>query len=231
MEPLRLPGVLRGPCHSPVPPVPLGRLERRGRWQRRDSCVYESAASCTAVEWHLCLLPTQGGHRAPAWAALTAPCSGAPFADAIAGGSLRCDHAPSETAQLPRAVWSRPPGVSPHVPQNASEHLPLLPTAWPARSANVLGVSGKALSLNGMKLTVLEDPQHSGCLPGDAPAGSSGSRSLCLGTAPAAGRACPTCRDDLPPSRDGEPCLVWGRVLRGERGPGGAGAEWQRCVT
>lgn len=180
--------------------------------------VYESAASRTAVEWHLCLLPTQGGHRVPAWAALTAACSGAPFA----GASLRCCHTRCGLEQNP---GHRPPGVSARVPQNASEHLPLLPPARPGRSTNVLGVFGKALSLNGIKLTVLQDPHCSHCLPGKAPAGSSGLRSLCLGTAPAAGRASTSCRGDFPHPGMESPVWSWGGwgvVLQG-----GLGAQGQ----
>lgn len=119
---------------------------------------------------------------------------------------------------LGQSPGHRPPGVFPA--QNASEHLPLLLPARPGMRTNVLGVSGKAVSLNGIKLTVLEDPQHSDCPPGEPPAGSSGLRSLCLGTAPAAGRACTRAAGAI------GPIPRW-RALSGlaESPPGGLGAQ------
>lgn len=186
---------LRGSCRSPVPRC------RSAAWSDRDGGngvtrrAYESAASRTAVEWHLCLLPTQGGHRVPAWAALTAPRSGAPFG----GGSL-----PVRVLSIgaPAGALERNPGHHPaFLPM--SHKMPLNTSLsclrhGQTRVQTFLGVSGKALSLNGIKLTVLQDPQRSDCLPREALAGSSGSRSPCFGTAQAAGRACTSRRGHLP---------------------------------
>lgn len=186
---------LRGSCRSPVPPVPLGSLERRGRWQRRDSpCLRERRFS---YRCRVALVPPAHAGRSPCSRLGSAdrPPLRCSFWRRLAPGAGTLDRSSrGRFGAEPRAS----PGISPHVLQNASEHLPLLPPARPDTSSNILGVSGKALSLNGIKLTVLQDPQRSDCLSGEALAGSSGSRSPCFGTARAAGRACASCRGRLP---------------------------------
>lgn len=145
----------------------------------------------------------------------------------VRSGAVTLDR--SSAGGLEQSPEHRPPSVSPHVPQNVSEHLRLLSTARPGRSANVLGVSGKAVSLNGIKLTALADPQHSPCLPGKLPPAALGRGPSVWGQPRRLAELVPAAEAIYPIPGHGEPCLLWGRVLRG--GPGGSGAEWQRRVT